>query len=117
MKNKKIAFWNFVIASIILSTSLLLGGWQTFAVSVFASASGIFIYHNLIRSQINRSKRDAYKILTPIAIVCLVLSTPIYFVFPVNILWIVFGLIFSLGGALGIYLLNRPVENQTASIQ
>lgn len=113
MNHKNIAKWNLAVASLIAISAIFFESIRVFALIVFVSALGIYVYHTFIKKDnlpINRKR--AFTTLLIILILCLALVAIAYFIVPVNILLIISGIILSLGGIVSLLLLTQARFNK-----
>ena len=111
MKHLQIATWNLVIGSAILIASAFWPSIRVFAFIVFASAAGIFLYHSFFKTELKYAERATYQLLKRVAIGCTAVSFLFYQLLPYQSFLIAFGIIFSVGGVIGIFLLHtHPKE-------
>lgn len=105
MENKKITIWNLIIASIIFILSLAFNKFIVFSVIALLSAIGIFIYYWVFNNP-KIKIQIICKYVIPIVLFCFLLTSPLFFVLEGYKLWIIFGIIFSLGGIITIYFIH-----------
>lgn len=113
MNHKSIAGWNLAVASLIAISAIFFESIRVFAIIVFVSALGIYVYHAFIKKDnlpINRKR--AYTTLLIALIICMVLVAITYFIVPVNLFLIISGIILSLGGIVSLLLLTQVRVNK-----
>lgn len=113
MNHKSIAGWNLALASLIAISAIFFDSIRVFALIVFVSALGIYIYHAFIKKDnlpINRKR--AYTTLLITLIICMALVAITYFIVPLNAFLIISGVILSLGGIICLLLLTKDRFNK-----
>ena len=108
MNYRNIAKLNLAIASLIAILAIFYDSIRVFALIVFLSALGIYVYHAFIKKDnftLNRKK--AFLTILIALIICISLVVITYFVVTFDIFLIISGIIFCIGGIVTLILLPQ----------